>query len=216
MSAPKIAIIFYSTYGTNRKVAETAATAARDAGADVRVVRVKETAPKEVVEAQDAWKANLESMSDIPEATLDDMEWADGYFFCMPTRFGVAASQMRAFIDTLGPIWQTGGLVNKTVTASASAQNPEGGQTPTLLGFYTTAMHWGSIIVAPGYADPVKFEDGGTAYGLTLSQGEGVTEVAAKSLGFQARRLVEITARIANRSPEKTAERAPADYATAD
>lgn len=40
MSQPKIAIIFYSTYGTNRQVALTTAEAAQEAGANVRLLQV--------------------------------------------------------------------------------------------------------------------------------------------------------------------------------
>ena len=129
--APKIAIVFYSTYGTNHAMAQTAADAAKEAGADIRLRRTKETAPTAGWEGQGARKAQLDRMSDIPEVTPDDMAWADGYFFSSPTRYGVPASQMRAFIDTLGPLWQKGGLANKTFTATTSAQNVHGGQATT-------------------------------------------------------------------------------------
>ena len=57
MSTVKLAILFYSTYGTNHAMAEIAAEAARAAGAEVRVLRIAETAPEAVVNAQDGWKA---------------------------------------------------------------------------------------------------------------------------------------------------------------
>ena len=50
----KLAIVYYSTYGTNHAMAEAAAEAARQAGAEVRVVKVRETAPQDVVNSQDA------------------------------------------------------------------------------------------------------------------------------------------------------------------
>jgi NAD(P)H dehydrogenase (quinone) len=58
MSTPKITIIYYSTYSTNHGVAQAAAKAAEDVGAEVRLRRVAETAPAEVVAGQDAWKRN--------------------------------------------------------------------------------------------------------------------------------------------------------------
>ncbi len=195
MSTPRITVLFYSTYGTNHRVAQIAARAAEEAGAEVRLRRVRETAPKEVVEGQDAWREQLEKMEDIPEASHDDMEWADGYFVSSPTRYGVPASQMRAFIDTLGGLWQQGKLANRTFTATTSAQNVHGGQEQTILSLYTTAMHWGAIIVAPGYTDPVKFEDGGNPYGFSTSAG-GVDEVGERSVAYQARRLVEFTRKL--------------------
>jgi len=197
MSTPKIAVIFYSTYGTNHQVAEAAAEAAKEAGAEVRLLRVPETAPAEVVAGQDAWKAQVEKASSIPEVTLDDMEWADGYFISVPTRFGGAASQYRAFVDTLGPLWAKGALAGKTVTATTSAQNPNGGVEATLMNIYNSAMHWGAILVAPGFADAVKFEDGGNPYGYSTTAGV-FDETGRMSVAFQARRLVDITGRLAN------------------
>ena len=78
MSAPKILVAFYSTYGTSQGVAEAAAEAAKAAGADVRLVRFAETAPAEVVASQDAWAAQAERMASIPVISHDDMVWADG------------------------------------------------------------------------------------------------------------------------------------------
>lgn len=195
MAAPKIAIVFYSTYGSNKEVAELAAEASRAADAEVRLRRIPETAPAEVVAGQPAWQANMETMKDIPEVTHDDMDWADGYFYAVPTRFGNVASQVQAFIDTLGPLWQRGALAGKTFTATASAQNAEGGQTQTILSLYTSAMHWGAILVAPGYADVVKAKDGGTAYGYTLQAGK-LDDTGRRSIAYQAERLASVTARL--------------------
>lgn len=196
MTTPKITIIYYSTYGTNYGVAQTAAKAAQEAGAEVRLRRVRETAPADVVAGQDAWQAAAEAQSDVPEASLDDVDWADGLFFSSPTRFGTVTSQMRAFIDTLGPLWMEGKLVDKAVTATTSSQNPNGGAESTLLGFYTTFMHWGAILVVPGYTDGVKFEDGGNPYGFSTTPGE-LGDIGQRSVAHQAKRLVQISAKLA-------------------
>lgn len=192
---PKITVLFYSTYGTNHGVALEAARAAEAAGAEVRMRRCRETAPAEVVNGQDAWREQLQRMKDIPEASLDDMEWADGYFISVPTRFGVPASQFRAFVDTLGPLWQSGALANKAVTATTSAQNPHGGQETTIQSIYVTAMHWGAVIVPPGYSDPIKFEDGGNPYGYSCTPGP-LDETGKKSVALQAQRLVKYAERL--------------------
>ena len=193
--SPKITVLFYSTYGTNHAIAEQAARAAEEAGAEVRLRRCAETAPQAVVDGQDAWRAQLDKMQDIPEAKPEDMEWADGYFISAPTRFGVAASQFRAFIDTLGPLWRSGALANKAITATTSAQNPHGGQETTLQSIYVTAMHWGAIIVPPGYADGVKFEDGGNPYGYSCEPGP-LSDTGKNSVAYQAKRLVEYAEKI--------------------
>lgn len=194
--AVKLAIIYYSTYGTNHAMANEAAEAARAAGAEVRVLKVRETAPQEVVDSQDAWKAQQERTADVPTATPDDLEWANAILLSSPTRFGGAASQMRAFIDTLGGLWGTGKLADKTFSAMTSAQNPNGGQETTLQTLYITAMHWGAILVPPGYTDPVIFASGGNPYGASVSAtGEGLSDADKASIRHQAKRQVEITAK---------------------
>lgn len=196
MSNVKLAIIYYSTYGTNHQMAEAAAEAAREAGAEVRLRKVRETAPEGVVKAQEAWSAQQERTSHIEQATPDDLVWADAFLFSAPTRYGGAASQMRSFIDTLGPIWQEGKLANKHVSAMTSAQNPHGGQETTLQTLYFTFMHWGAILVPPGYTDQAVFGAGGNPYGTSVTaSGEGLSEEDRAAIRHQTRRLVEITAK---------------------
>jgi NAD(P)H dehydrogenase (quinone) len=198
MSSVKLAIVYYSTYGTNHRMAEVAAEAAREAGAEVRLVKARETAPREVVQGQDAWRAQAERTADVPEAKPDDLAWADAFLFSSPTRFGVAASQIRAFIDTLGPLWQKGDLANKCASAMTSAGNPHGGQETTLLSLYTTFMHWGAIIVTPGYTDQAVFGAGGNPYGTSVTAtGEGLTETDEAAIRHQAKRLVEAAQKFA-------------------
>lgn len=193
----KLAVVYYSTYGTNYQMASIAAEAARAAGAQVRLLKVAETVPAAVVEGQAAWKAQADAMAHIPTATVADMEWANAYLLSAPTRFGGMASQMRAFIDTLGGFWAKGGLANKAVSAMTSAQNAHGGQESTLLTFYYTAMHWGGIIAAPGFTDPAIFKTGGNPYGYSHTQGAEFTDEVKASIGHQARRLVDVAGKLA-------------------
>ena len=80
-----------------------------------------------------------------------------------------------------------------------SAQNPHGGQETTLIGMYTTFMHWGCVLVPPGYTDPAIFAAGGNPYGTTVSAtGQGVPEEAKGAIRHQARRLVEFAGKIAS------------------
>lgn len=197
MANINVAVIYYSTYGTNHQVAQVAAEAAREAGAEVRLRKVRETAPQEVIDAQEAWKAQQQRTSDIPTATPEDMVWADAFFFSAPTRYGGAASQMRSFIDTLGPIWQEGKLADKAFTATTSAQNPHGGQETTLQTLYITAMHWGAVIVTPGYTDQTVFEAGGNPYGVSVTAtGEPLGDETVAAIQHQARRLVRLAERL--------------------
>jgi NAD(P)H dehydrogenase (quinone) len=197
MSNVRLAVIYYSTYGTNHAMAEVAAQAAREAGAEVRLLKVAETAPESVVQGQDAWRAQAERTAQVPAATPDDMVWANAYLVSCPTRFGVPASQMRAFIDTLGPIWAEGKLANKAASAMTSALNPHGGQETTLQSLYVTFMHWGCILVPPGYSDPAVYAAGGNPYGVSVSAGKGLTDEERGAIRHQARRLVDIAAKLA-------------------
>lgn len=197
MSNVRLAVIYYSTYGTNHAMAEEGAAAAREAGAEVRLLKVHETAPESVVAGQEAWKAQVDRTAHIPEVSAADMEWANAYLFSAPTRFGTVASQLRAFIDTLGGVWQAGHLSNKAVSAMTSAQNMHGGQESTLIGLYTTFMHWGAIIVPPGYGDPALFAAGGNPYGTSTLMGSVSDEVKA-AVRVQAKRLVEFAGKIAS------------------
>ncbi|HLR12458.1 MAG TPA: NAD(P)H:quinone oxidoreductase [Burkholderiaceae bacterium] len=192
----KLAVIYYSTYGTNHQMASIAAEAAREAGAEVRLLKAPETAPQAVVDGQKAWKAQANKTADVPEVTVEDMQWANAYLVSAPTRYGVQASQMRAFIDTLGGIWAKGGLADKAVSAMTSAQNVHGGQESTLLSFYTTIMHWGGIIVTPGYTDEAIFKVGGNPYGYSHTQGAEFDADARAAISHQARRLVEVAGKL--------------------
>ena len=194
----KLAVIYYSTYGTNFEMASIAAEAARAAGAEVRLLKVAETVPGEIVASVEGWQATADRTADVQTATPGDIEWANAFLFSAPTRFGVQASQMRAFIDTLGGTWAKGGMANKAISAMTSAQNAHGGQEQTLMSFYATAIHWGSIVVAPGYTDPAIFKTGGNPYGYSHTQGQPFDDAAKASISHQARRLVEVAAKLAS------------------
>ncbi|SPF77954.1 NAD(P)H:quinone oxidoreductase [Pseudoprimorskyibacter insulae] len=195
MTKPKIAVLYYSTYGTNYEIAKTAAEAAEAAGAEVRLRKVRETAPQAVIDGQEPWKAQQDKMADIPEATPEDLVWADGYFFSAPTRYGVVASQMRAFIDTLGPVWSQGSLANKAVTATTSAGNAHGGQETTLISLYTSFMHWGAVLVPPGYTSEAVSNSGGNPYGYSAKAGE-YDDAGKAAVKHQTERLVTITKKL--------------------
>ncbi|MDW7659652.1 MAG: NAD(P)H-dependent oxidoreductase, partial [Bacillota bacterium] len=147
MKKIKLAIIYYSATGINYQLARWAAEAAKEV-ADVRLLRIAETAPKEAIDSNPAWRANFDRMADIPEAKSEDLEWADAILFSIPTRFGVMAAQAKQFLDQQGGLWSQGKLADKFVSAMSSAQNPHGGQEATILSIYTVMYHWGAIVVS--------------------------------------------------------------------
>lgn len=198
MNKTKIAIVYYSATGINYQLARWAEEAAKEAGADVRLVRIPETAPAAAIDSNPAWRANYDNTLDVPEASPADLEWADAILFSVPTRFGNMAAQAKQFIDLQGGLWAQGKLMNKVVSAMSSAQNPHGGQEATILSLYTSMYHWGAIVAAPGYTDDSIFKAGGNPYGTSVSQGQDgkPVEDVRDAVAHQTRRTIEIAAKI--------------------
>ena len=193
MENVKLTIVYYSMGGTNYQLAKWAEEAAVEAGAEVRLVKARELAPDSAIEANPLWKENVIATKDVPEARSDDLVWADAIIFSAPTRFGVMAAQMKQFIDLQGGPWAEGKLMNKVVSAMSSAQNAHGGQEATIKGIYTTLMHWGAIIVPPGYTDESIFAAGGNPYGTSVTTGrEGMVEDVEAAVKHQAKRTVQV------------------------
>lgn len=190
----KIAIIYYSSTGHSYQMALAYEEGAKAAGAETRVRKVKELAPDQAIASNAGWKAHVEQTEHVPEATLDDLDWADGFVFGTPTRFGGMAAQMKQFIDTTGPLWAQGKLANKVVGAFTGAMNAHGGQEATLLGLHTTFYHWGSIFVPIGYTDPVSYGAGGNPYGVSYTAGmesKGVDEATLAAARYHGRRIAQ-------------------------
>lgn len=200
MEKVNLAVIYYSATGINYKLAKMAEEGAKAAGAEVRVLKVNELIPEEVINANPGMKANAEATKDVKVAKSEDLEWADAIIFSVPTRFGNLASQMKNFIDSQGGLWAEGKLMNKVVSAMSSAQNPHGGQEATVKALYTSMMHWGAIIVSPGYTDASIFKAGGNPYGTTVTQGQdgNMVEDVEDAVKHQAKRTVEVAGWIKN------------------
>lgn len=194
LSAVNLAVIYYSMGGTNYQLAKWAEAGAKETGAEVKVFKVQELAPASVIEANETWKNHVEATKHIPEATSSDIEWADAVIFSVPTRFGNIPSQMKQFLDIQGGLWANGKTVNKVVSAMTSAQNPHGGQEATLLSLYISMMHWGAIIVPPGFTDPVTIGAGGNPYGtsVTVNQEGKIVEDVEAAVKHQAKRTVTV------------------------
>ncbi len=197
MKDVKIAIIYYSATGANYQLAKWAEATAKNLGAEVRLKKVKETAPEEAIKENAAWAKNVEQTKDIPEVQLDDLEWADAIIFSTPTRYGSIPAQVKQFIDTTGGLWSKGKLVNKVVSGMATAANPHGGQEATILSLYTQMLHWGCIIAAPGYADPITFKTGGNPYGMsaTVDTDGTIKDDIKVGVEFQTKRTLEIASK---------------------
>ncbi len=193
-----VAIIYYSSTGTNHATAEAVAEGARAAGAEVRVRLVAETAPAGAIDGNKAWRAFADRTAGEPRAALADLEWADAVVFGTPTRFGNVAAQLKAFLDTAGGLWFQGKLANKVYAAFTSAQNVHGGQESTLLALYTSIYHFGGYIVTPGYTDPVVYASGGNPYGVSVTAGGGgPTDADLAHARYLGKRVSEVAQKLA-------------------
>ena len=166
-----LAIIYYSSTGTTDVMARRCAAAAEKAGAEVRLRQVAELAPEGAIAANPQWQEHVEATKDEPRATADDIVWADAVIFGTPTRYGNVASQLKQYLDTLGPQWGRGELANKAYTGFTSSSTAHGGQESTLLSLYNVVYHFGGILVPPGYTDQLKFNDG-NPYGVSQVTGQ--------------------------------------------
>ncbi len=197
----KLAVIYYSATGHGTSMAKRVATSAEAAGAEVRVRHVAETRDPASFAENPAWTANYQATRDLPPATGDDIAWADAVIFGSPTRFGSVASQLRDFLDSLGGMWSQGKLADKVYAGFTSSNTTHGGQETTLLTLYVTLMHFGGIIVPPGYTEALKFVDG-NPYGASLvashdNIGE-FDEATNNALDHLARRVVSVADQLAS------------------
>lgn len=191
----KVAIIYYSATGTTYKIARAIEEGAKQAGAEVRLLKVKELAPEEAIASNEGWSAHRLETQNIREATLDDLEWADAIILGSPTRYGLPSAQLKQFIDTTGPLWGQGKLINKIGSSFTSIATAHGGHESTILAINNVFYSWGSIIVAPSYADPIQFQSG-NPYGASFTSQNGTVspdEVALNAARFQGKRVTEVT-----------------------
>jgi NAD(P)H dehydrogenase (quinone) len=192
-----IAIVYYSSTGTTYEIARAIEAGAQEAGAEVRLRKVRELAGPEAIASKPAWGAHLEATKDVPEATLADLEWADGYVFGSPTRFGLPAAQLKQFIDTVGPLWATGKLQDKAAAAFTGAGNLHGGQESTLLAMHHMFYHWGSVIVPPGYTDASVKAAGGNPYGTSFTASATLDAAVLAAARYQGQRVARFAALLA-------------------
>ncbi|GAQ59801.1 NAD(P)H:quinone oxidoreductase [Streptomyces scabiei] len=196
-----ILVVYYSATGSVHRLARAVAEGAESAGAEVRLRRAAELAPAEAIASNPAWAAHREETESAVEvATLADLEWADGYAFGTPTRYGAPAAQLKQFIDSAGSLWQEGKLADKPVTAFVSSAERHGGQESTILSLNNVFYHWGAVIVPLGYTDDIVYAAGGNPYGTSWPAGFPSTapdDVTLDCARFQGVRLARFATLLA-------------------
>jgi NAD(P)H dehydrogenase (quinone) len=200
MAAPKILIPFYSRTGMIEALAKAVAEGAAAEGAEVRLRRARELVGPDIMASVPGWKESAEAMNQRYAApTADDAVWADGVIFGTPTRFGSMASELKAYIDSLGALWAQGKLNGKAGSAFAGSGQPHGGNESTVISLWNSLAHLGFIIVPTGYADGVMFAGAGSPYGASVISGHppaGPTEAELAVARFQGKRVAQVAKKL--------------------
>jgi NAD(P)H dehydrogenase (quinone) len=200
-------VIFYSTYGHVYRLAEAIVEGARATpGTDVKLFRIAETLPQEVLEKMGAVEAQ-KAFGHIPVADPKRLDEADAIILGTPTRYGAAAAQMRAFLDATGQHWVKGSLIGKVGSGFTSTASQHGGQETTLLTLSTFFFHQGMVIAGVPYSSQelltMSEMSGGTPYGAsTIAGSRGERMPSENELAVaraQGRHIAGIAAKLAAR-----------------
>ncbi|KAH7099129.1 flavoprotein WrbA [Auriculariales sp. MPI-PUGE-AT-0066] len=198
--APKIAVVIYSMYGHIAKLAETAVESAKAAGAEVEIFQVPETLDTEILQ-----KLHAPPKPAYPIAQPDDLLKFDGFLFGIPTRYGNHSAQWRAFWDSTGGIWASGGYYGKYGAVFVTTSTPGGGQEATVYNTMSTFAHHGILYVPFGYKSAfpqltnLEEPHGGSPWGAGSFAGtDGSRQPSELELGLvkiQATEFVKTVAR---------------------
>jgi len=191
----RLLIVFYSRTGSVETLAAAAAEAAREAGAEVRLCRAREVVDEAVMRKAEGWFEEAKRQNALHKApTTDDAEWADAILFGTPSYFGAMATELKAFLDQLGPQWKKGSLAGKVGGAFTTASWPHGGSEVVTLSLYAPMAHLGMVILPTGYTDEAMLE-AGSPYGASAIVGADHDDPRPEDLDavrHQARRSVAI------------------------
>lgn len=201
-----VLVIYYSAYGHIFTMANSVVEGASGvADTEVRLRRVPELQEAEkFLSKQPPYVDAQKRQADVPVATLDDLVWADGIAWGIPTRYGNMPAQVKQFIDTTGGLWAKGALEDRATGIFTSTGTIHGGQESTILTSLVPLLHLGMIFVGAPYGQnpQILVTDGigGSPYGAgTLAGGDGSRQpVDAELLTArnQGRRIAEVAARL--------------------
>jgi hypothetical protein len=119
------------------------------------ICRITETLSEEVLA-----KLHAGSKSSYPTIDATSLEKYDAFLFGIPTRFGNFPAQWKAFWDTTGKQWSTGGFWGKYVGLFIGTATQGGGQEATALAAISTLAAHGMIYVPLGYKTTLEIQSG--------------------------------------------------------
>lgn len=168
----RVAVIVHSLAGSTMTLARAVGEGAAEVdGAEVRLRRVTDLVPDaQLAENPRFGQLFTDRVAATPTASSEDLEWADAILLGCGTRFGGMSAAMRAFLEQAAGLWMTGALAGKVAGVFSAASTPHGGMEKTAHDLLTALMHFGVVIVPPGYNDPVMFR-AASPYGAVAQAG---------------------------------------------
>ncbi|MBN2981750.1 NAD(P)H-dependent oxidoreductase [Cohnella algarum] len=222
-------VVYFSAYGHIHRMAEAAAKGAEDDGHQTRLARIPEfRSPDNVTALLDRpdrrsgreehelsgkfrvgarfekYLAALEAQKDVPEATADDLRWADGIVWGFPTYYGSMPAQVKSFLDMSGSLCASGELEGKPTGVMTSAGSIHTGHEATILTSIVPLLHFGLIYVGLPYSQNPEYLTadaiGGSPYGPSTLAGPDSSKTPderelrmAGRLGARVARFAEAT-----------------------
>lgn len=200
----RVSIIFYSMYGHIYRLARAVEEGAKSAGAEVKLLQVRETLSDEILQKMGALGAKKD-WAGLPHATNDDLKNADAIILGTGTRYGASTAQMQSFLDATGSLWSSGALIGKVGSAFTSTASQHGGQETTLVHLHTFFLHMGMAVVGVPYAaqELLNLDEitGGSPYGASTIAGpkgeRTPTENELAIARFQGRHVATLAGKLA-------------------
>lgn len=128
----KVAVAYHSGFGHTEVVAQSVATGAEQAGAQVTLV----------------------SVADVDEIDWDTLNEADAIIFGSPTYMGSVSGPFKSFMDASSKIWLEGGWKNKIAAGFTNSASMSGDKLNTLVQMSIYAaqqgMVWTGLALPPG------------------------------------------------------------------
>ena len=225
----KLLVAYFSAYGHIFQMAEAAGKGASDEGHEARLVRIPEfRSPDNITALLDhpsrrrhrdedglsgtfrvgarweKYEAALAKQKHVPEATADDLRWADGIVWGYPTYYGSMPAQVKSFLDRSGSLCANGELEGKPTGVMTSAGSIHTGHEATILTSIVPLLHFGLIYVGLPYSQNPEYLTGdaigGSPYGPSTLAGPDSSRspderelVMAARLGARVARFAEAT-----------------------
>ena len=192
-----VLVLYYSTNGSTRKMAEEIA---RGVESNPEVEAVLRTVPA-VSQKTEAISAEIPEQGDL-YATHDDLQQCDGLAMGSPTRFGNMAAALKYFIDSTSNLWLSGAMIGKPATVFTATSSLHGGQETTLTSMMLPLLHHGMLISGIPYSetDLLTTKTGGTPYGSSHVSGtrsdKPLSEEEIRLCRAQGKRLADLVCRL--------------------